>query len=65
MNSPKAGLQVASVVFGLMSLVQLWRLVTGVEVLVAGTYRMPLWPNAVAFVILAALSLWLWRLSSR
>jgi len=48
-----------------MSLAQLFRLVTRVEVLVAGYYQMPLWPNAVAFVILAGLSVWLWRLSSK
>lgn len=64
MNSPTVGLRVASVVFGLMSLAQLFRLLTGFKVLVAGYYQMPLWPNAVAFVILAGLSLWLWRLSS-
>jgi len=65
MNSPTVGLRVASVVFGLMSLAQLFRLLTGFEVLVAGYYQMPLWPNAVAFVILAGLSVWLWRLSSK
>ena len=64
MNSPALGLRVASVVFGLMSLAQLFRLVTRVEVLVAGYYQMPLWPNAVVFVILSGLSLWMWQLSS-
>jgi hypothetical protein len=38
------------------------RLVTRVEVLVAG-HPMPLWPNALAAVILGGLSLWMWKLS--
>jgi hypothetical protein len=63
MNAPVVGLRVASAIFGLMCLAQLLRLVTRVEVLVAG-HQMPLWPNAVAFVILGGLSIWLWWLSS-
>ena len=47
MNSRTVGLQVAAVIFGLVSLVQLLRLLTRVEVLVAG-HPVPLWPNAVA-----------------
>ena len=62
MNSQILGLRVASAVFGLMSLAQLLRLVIQPEVLVNG-YRMPLWPSALAVVILSGLSLWLWKLS--
>lgn len=62
MNSQIMGLRVASAIFGLMSLGQLLRLVIHPEVLVAG-HRMPLWPSALALVILAGLSLWLWKLS--
>jgi hypothetical protein len=57
------GLRVASIIFGLMSLAQLLRLGIRPEVLVAG-HHMPLWPSVVAFVILTALSIWLWRLAS-
>jgi len=64
MNSPKYGLRLASVLFGLMSLAQLWRLVAQPNVIVDGN-PVPVWPSALAFVILAALSLWLWRLGSR
>jgi hypothetical protein len=62
MNSRTIGLQVAAVIFGLVSLLQLLRLLTGVEVLVA-SHAIPLWPNAVAFVVAAALSVWMFRLS--
>ena len=62
MNSQIVGLRVASAVFGLMSMGQLLRLVIRPEVLVAG-HQMPLWPSALALVILGGLSLWLWKLS--
>lgn len=62
MNSQIIGLRVASAVFGLMSLGQLLRLMIRPEVLVAG-HPLPLWPSALAAVILGGLSLWLWKLS--
>jgi len=62
MNSQILGLRVASVVFGLMSIAQLVRLLIRPEVLVAG-HLMPLWPSALAFVILGGLSLWMWKLA--
>ena len=64
MNSQTVGLRVAGVIFGLVALAQLLRLVTQVEVLVAGR-PLPLWPNAVAFVVAGGLSFWMWRLSYR
>lgn len=62
MNSQILGLKIAGVVFGLMGLAQFLRLVMHPEVLVAG-HHVPLWPSALAFAILGALSLWMWRLS--
>jgi hypothetical protein len=64
MSSQTIGLRVASVVFSLIALAQLLRLVTRVEVLVAG-HPVPLWANAVALVVAGALSFWMWRLSYR
>lgn len=64
MNSPKCGLRLASILFGLMSLGQLWRLIAQPEVLVSGSV-MPVWPSALAFILLLALCLWLWRLSNK
>jgi len=63
-DSQSFGLRVASVIFGLVCLLQLARLLTGVEVQVAG-HEMPLWPNAIAFLIAAGLSVWMWALSYR
>ena len=62
MNSQILGLRVAGTLFGLMALGQLVRLVIQPEILVAG-HQMPLWPSALAFVILGALALWMWKLS--
>jgi len=62
MNSQIFGLRAASVVFGLMSLAQLTRIILRPDVLVAG-HHMPLWPSALAVVILGTLSIWMWRLA--
>jgi hypothetical protein len=64
LSSQILGLRVASVVFGLVCLLQLVRLLTRFEVLVSG-YVMPYWPNAVALVVAGLLSYWMWWLSSR
>lgn len=62
MKSQTIGLRVASIVFGLMSAAQLTRLIIRTEILVAN-HLMPLWPSALAFVVLGILSLWLWKLA--
>jgi hypothetical protein len=62
MRSQITGLRVASIVFGLIAIGQLARLVMRPEVLVAGS-PMPLWPSVMAFIILGALSLWMWKLT--
>lgn len=64
MNSPAVGLRVASVIFGLVSLAQLARLVTGMEVIAAG-HRVPLWPSVIAVVAAGGLSVWMGRLARR
>lgn len=62
MKPQTLGLRVASIMFGLMSLAQLTRLIFNPEILIIG-YRLPLWPSVLAFVILAALSIWMFKLS--
>ena len=62
MNSQILGLRVASAIFGLMSAGQLMRLLIRPEVVVAG-HLIPLWPSGLALVILASLSLWMWKLA--
>lgn len=62
MNSQLTGLRVAGIIFGLMALAQLTRLILRPEVLVAG-HLVPLWPSALAFLILGSLCLWLLKLA--
>jgi len=63
MSSKIVGLRVAGTIFALMCLAQLARLVTKLDILIAG-YRLPFWPSGLAFVILASLSFWMWMLTA-
>ena len=51
---------VAAIVFWLIALAQLVRVILRVRV-TAGNHDIPLWFSAVAFVVLGALGMWLWR----
>lgn len=62
MKSQVLGLKVAAVLFCLMALAQLGRLIIRPEVLVNG-HQMPLWPSALAFLVLGGMGIWLWRLA--
>lgn len=62
MNPQILGLRVAGVIFGIMSLGQLTRVLLRLQIVAAG-YVIPLWLSAVAFIVLAGLSLWILRLS--
>jgi hypothetical protein len=64
MNSPMVGLRVASLVFALVSLLQLARLAAGFDVSVDG-HLVPLWASGVAVLIAAGLSAWMGQLSYR
>jgi len=59
MNNRPASLVVA-IVLWLIALAQLLRVLLRVEVR-AGDVSIPLWVSIVAFVVLAALGIWLWR----
>ena len=63
MKSQTLGLRVAGTIFALVCLGHLLRVVTRVDVLIAG-HQIPLWPNMAGVVIAGALSLWMWRLSA-
>ena len=64
MKTQVRGLRVAATVFGLMSLMQLIRLLLRPEIFVAGR-PLPLLVSMIAFPVLAALSVWFWKLSTR
>lgn len=51
---------IAASLFWLIALAQLLRVLYRVEVR-AGDVNIPVWVSLVAFIILAALGIWLWR----
>jgi len=56
----KPALLVAAILFWLIALAQLLRVLLRVRV-TAGSHDIPLWPSAVAFIVLGVLGIWLWR----
>lgn len=64
MSSQATGLRVASLIFALFTLGHVVRLVRQAQVTVGAT-QIPMWVSVVALIIAAALSIWMWRLSSR
>ncbi|MFN2542938.1 MAG: hypothetical protein ABR514_12355 [Chthoniobacterales bacterium] len=64
MNSPRTGLRVASVVFGIFAIAHIARLINHARAVV-GRLEIPIGVSWVALIIAAALCVWLWRLSSR
>jgi hypothetical protein len=64
MHSQIVGLQTSAAIFGIMCLAQLVRLLVRPDVLVAG-HAVPLWPSAVAAIVLGSLSVWLLMLARR
>ena len=64
MSSQVLALRVGGTIFGLMAFAQLVRLVVFHRVVVAvGTHRFPLWPSAIAVIILGGLAVWQWKVS--
>jgi hypothetical protein len=63
MNSPKTGLRVASVFFGIFAIGHLLRLINHAQVTV-GTLTIPMGLSWIALIVAAVLCVWLWRLAS-
>jgi 4-hydroxybenzoate polyprenyltransferase len=64
MNSPKTGLRVASVFFGIFAIAHLLRLINHAQVTL-GTLTIPMSLSWIALIVALILCVWLWRLSSR
>ncbi|MFZ4704627.1 MAG: hypothetical protein ACOYMF_01340 [Bacteroidales bacterium] len=62
MNSIKLSLRIAGTIFGVVALIHLLRLITGVEILIGG-FSLPMWINWMGLIGTTFLCLWLWRLS--
>jgi hypothetical protein len=63
MNSPKTGLRVAAVLFGIFAIGHLLRLINQAQVTV-GTHPIPMGVSWLALIFAVVLSFWLWRLAS-
>jgi hypothetical protein len=63
MNSPKTGLRVASIFFGIFAIGHLLRLMNQAQVTV-GTLMIPMGISWIALTVAAILCVWFWRLSS-
>jgi hypothetical protein len=63
MNSPKTGLRVASVFFGIFAVAHLLRLINQAQVTV-GTLTIPVGLSWIALIVALILCVWFWRLSS-
>jgi hypothetical protein len=64
MNSQKTGLRVASLIFGLMCLIHIYRLLFSHFTVQMGSHQLPIWGSAVAVIVTGGLSIWMCRLSS-
>jgi hypothetical protein len=64
MNSPRTGLRVASVIFGIFAIGHLLRLINQAQVTV-GTHTIPMGLSWVALIVAVILSIWFWRLASQ
>jgi hypothetical protein len=64
MNSQSLGLRIASLIFGLVCLVHLYRLFFSHFTVQLGSHLLPVWGSGVAAVITGILSIWMWRASA-
>jgi hypothetical protein len=62
MKSKNAGLRIAGTIFGLVAVIHLLRLISGITVLI-GDCSLPIWINIIGFIGTALLCTWLWKLS--
>ena len=63
MSRQATGLRVASLVFGLVAILHIWRLIAHAQVVI-GTTQIPMWVSALGLIVAGTLSIWMWRLSS-
>jgi hypothetical protein len=63
MNSPRTGLRVASILFGVFAVGHLLRLVNQAQATV-GTHTVPMGVSWIALIVAIILCVWFWRLAS-
>jgi hypothetical protein len=55
-------IRISGTIFGIVALIHLLRLITGVPVLING-WLLPIWVNWMGLIATGFLCVWLWRLS--
>jgi len=61
-NSKILGLRVAGAIFGIVAILHILRVVTGLSIVIAG-WMLPIWMNVLGFAGSGLLCVWLWLLS--
>ncbi len=56
----KIALRTAGTIFLLVAIAHLVRLILGPQIMV-GNFVMPLWPSVIAFVVMLALAIWMFK----
>ena len=64
MNSKIIALRISGTIFGIVALLHLTRVLTGIDVTI-GNWYLPDWVNILGFVATGFLFIWLWRLSGK
>jgi len=64
MKSKDFALRLAAIIFGLVAILHLLRVVTGVEIVIGG-WPLPMWINMLGLIGAAGLCFWLLMLSGR
>ena len=64
MATKNFALRIAGFIFGVVSILHLVRIVTGIPIII-GTWVLPLWINYMGLVVTGFLCGWLWWLSFR
>jgi len=62
MNSKNFWLRIAGTIFGIVAVLHLLRIISGIQVLI-GDFFLPVWVNWMGLFGTAILCIWLWQLS--
>jgi hypothetical protein len=62
-NSKILGLRVAGSIFGIVGVLHLLRIITGVSVIIDG-WLLPVWVNVIGLIGTTVLCVWFWLLSA-
>lgn len=62
MESKKIFIRISGIIFGMVAVLHLLRITTGIQVLI-GDFSLPIWVNWMGFFATSFLCFWLWKFS--